>query len=210
MAAKIENKEQAPFHLLVDEGTVTDFANLGGKLALPREFDTKQFAAAWYMKGNEVESKRGKQPLLGTKYSAPGWEVWNFPEERPTGKMDEKSGKPVMEKHPNAGKTHEVTLAGKEAGTYVLMYRSADIQEQVNQVYGQLSRERLVGEVRGQTLTLAGSPETSGMLTDDQLSQLIGAEAQNEGRDGQQTVIHSALGGNSAEHLKGRTQRVSR
>lgn len=211
MAAKITNQPKRALDLLSDEGSVFDARNLGGKMSLPEEFDVTQHAGAWHQEGNEVESRRGKDILVGTRFSAQGWEIWRYPAERPTSEIDKKTGQPVMEKHPKAGKPHTVTLAGKEAGTYVLMFRPAAVQAQVNEAYALLSRERLIGEVRGSTLTLPEAEASGGgMVTDDQLTRVIGAEADHEGRNGRSSVVHSALTGNSAQHLTGAPIRVSR
>lgn len=141
---------------------------LGGDFALPYEFNTKKFAAQFSAKGNEVIAAQGRQTLTNTNYTADGWKVWKYPEEVPTGKLDEK-GKPVFKKHPLAGKRHIVTSRIKGGGSFVLMYRDLEVQREVNQVYANLSRDNMEMEVTGQTVAGANVQDDPGMLGADKL-----------------------------------------
>lgn len=155
--------KQEPFKRLQSLQTVPGDSNLGGDFALPREFDAKRFASSFVPKGNAVTHAQGRQILVGTNYTAEGWHIWKYPTTIPTGTLDEK-GKPVMEKHPKADEKHEVTSRIKDGGTFVLMYRDKEIQNEVNQAYGNLSRERMQAEVTGQTVAGANVEVDPGML----------------------------------------------
>lgn len=138
-------------------------SNLGGDFALPIEFDSKKFASSFVPKGNAVTAAQGRQVLVGTNYTAEGWSVWKYPDTTPTGDLDEKN-KPVMMKHPKAGEKHEVTSRIKDGGTFTLMFRDKGVQQEVNEAYGQLSRQRMAQEVTGQTVAGANVTDDPGML----------------------------------------------
>jgi hypothetical protein len=200
MAAKQTSAPQ--FDLLTREEGLASLSS-SGALPLPQEFDTKEYAAHWAKKGTEVGKLQGKQFLPQTVYSAQGWAIWKYPKEVATGELDEKK-KPIMVKHEQAELPCEVTL-GK--GTYVLMFRPAAVQDQVNQVYAQLSRERVDNEIAGNTVD--GGPVPQGMLTNEQLTRVLGAEAAAEDGSGpRQTVVHGA--NLQGRHLAGSRRRVSR
>lgn len=113
-----------------------------GPMSLPPTFKTAESAAKWAKEGNEVIFYQQPQILQGTQYTAPGWEVWK----------DDK------------GQPYKVTLP---SGTYVLMFRSRDIQDAVHQAYANLSRERMIAEATGETLEKDGP----GMLSHKQLNK---------------------------------------
>lgn len=136
-------------NLLKREEGIVEGSNLGGQFRLPDEFDTNQWASGFYKKGQEAESKRGRQLLQGMEYSAPGWDYWKFPEG-----------------HERAGQHHEVAAAD---GVYVLMCRPADVQQAINFTFGQFSQDRLNAEVHGETAA-GTSPQDGGILTSDRLS----------------------------------------
>lgn len=133
--------------------TLSGDSNLGGDFALPREFDSKKFASSFIPKGNAVIAAKGRQTLIGTSYTADGWQVWKYPAED----SDEKP-------HPKAGESHEVTERSKGGGTFVLMYRSQAVQVEVNQAYGEVSRQRMSMEATGQTVAGANVTDDPGML----------------------------------------------
>lgn len=103
-----------------------------GIFRLPAQFDTKLFAASWVKKGPEVEAARGVQPILGTSKGATGWEIWRYPA-----------------KHPQAGKPCTVT---SKAGEFILMFRKRNIQDNVNAIYGNVSKRHLMKEQTGEVL----------------------------------------------------------
>lgn len=160
---KEKSKQPEPFKYLQSLQNVPGETNLGGDFALPREFDQKRFASAFIPKGNAVTHAQGRQVLTGTNFTAQGWSIWKYPEQIPTGELNEK-GKPVMEKHPKADERHEVTSRIKDGGTFVLMYRDKEVQREVNQAYANLSRERMNQEATGQTVAGAHTEEDRGML----------------------------------------------
>lgn len=176
--------------------------NLGGKYALPAEFESTKLAAGFYAEGQEALSMQQNQPVVGSAYIVEGWKVWKYPDEVITG-YDEKN-KPIMSKHPMAGQPHKV--AGTKPGeNFVLMFRSADVQYQVNHVYGMVSIETMSREQRGETLSGPGANDP-GMLTDLRLKREIGAEREIEEAQGRSTAVHGAAG----DRIERSNQKISR
>lgn len=126
---------------------VKDFAKAnGGQLSLPKQFDRTKFAAKWAKEGLEAESQQQEQPV-GNKIMVSGWAVW---------------------KH--AGKLCRRILG---SGRYILMCRPRLLQNAVNAVCGNLSRERIIGEHKGtQRDGENESLPANGMLTLEQLNRL--------------------------------------
>lgn len=124
------------------EGIVTFDAPSGGNAGhfnLPGDFDPKLHAANWVQVGPNVDKAKGVQPILGTNFGAVGWEVWKYPKG-----------------HKEAGKPHKVTLS---KGEYMLMFRPKSVQENVNAIYGNVSKRHLV---RTQTEAIPTAPGATG------------------------------------------------
>lgn len=136
-----------------------------GMFNLPPEFDQKQFVAEWCEEGM-VEMKKQRQVLPQTQYTADGWQVW----------MKEGSKKLTI-----------VHASGNKK--FVLMFRPRKIQEQVNAILGNVSKNLLKREIAGETLTTV-KPDGSvahvqdpGMLTEQMLKSEIGGMSENPGGD---------------------------
>lgn len=180
-----------PFSALKRNDSLTS-TNLGGKFALPAEFDTTKLAAGFYQEGQEALSMEADQPVVGAPFMSEGWKPWKYPPERASGKYDEKTKEPLMEKHPLAGQPHKVH--GTKAGeNFVLMCRPLEVQAQVNHVYGILSIEQMTREQRGETLSVPEAANDPGMLTDARLKQEIGAEQEIEQAQGRSTAVHMSV-----------------
>lgn len=197
----------------------TQNGNVGGRFALPREFDSSRFASSFVAEGNEVESMAGEQPVMGTGYVADGWTVWKYPTKgKPV--VDEnfepvldKAGQPTFEEHPSAGKTHRISSQERGGPTYVLMCRPIEVQKQVNEVYGLLSIDNMTAEVRGETVAGQDPATMQSMLTERQLKKAEGGaidadRAYEEGL-GQSKVVHSSLTSTS-ERLTKPSKKVSK
>lgn len=131
----------------VPEGAVN-----AGMFNLPPAFDTKKFAASWVDEG-QVEQKQQRETLVGTQLSADGWKVW---------KKDAKD---------DATKVH-----GSNKKIYILMCRPRKIQDQVNAIYGDVSKKAFNREVAGETA--AGEAlQDSGILTEQRLKRVVAGEA---------------------------------
>ncbi len=119
-----------------------------GDFVLPSSFDTKLHAAQWTLEGPEVEKAKARQFLVGSKgLTADGWQVYKD------------DGKLV--KRPTS------------KGVYVLMFRSRDVQDAVNAIYGNISKERMMQEKRGETT--GGVPIVDkGMLREDEVLRATG------------------------------------
>lgn len=138
--------------LLKREQAITD----SGLFNLPSSFDQKRWAAQWVEEGS-VDSMRQRQPIVGAGATADGWEVW-----KPEG---------------SKGAPHKVKSINSR--TYVLMYRSRHVQDQVNALYGNLSKKFINKEVTGQTV--AGEiGQDPGMLTEEHLRQQGGGSLSEE------------------------------
>lgn len=170
------------YHLL-NRNNINAASNLGGKFALPIEFDSTVLAGGFYAEGQEALAMESPQPMLGTPYTAPGWSVWKYP--------DTVTGSKPPQPHTYAGKPHRV--AGTKAGeNFILMCRPLDVQHQVNSVYGELSTDMMVSEIKGETnLAQGGDP---GILINSRLNTEIGKDQEieeNLSEGTRQTVAHS-------------------
>lgn len=110
-----------------------------GIFNLPPTFDTKVYAAEWVEEG-QVAQKQMRQVLPQTGMSADGWEVWKL---NPKDKRTETHG------------------SGKKV--FVLMCRPRSIQNQVNALYGNVSKKLLNSEVAGQSkVAVSATPPGQG------------------------------------------------
>lgn len=131
-----------------------------GPLTLPVGFDSKLHAAKWVKTGPLVAAAQEREHLVGTNnVTADGWQVW-------------KDGKNAVD-----GKPYKVAL---QSGEHTLLFRPREIQDAVNAIYGNIGKERMQQERRGETT--GGIPTSdAGMLSDDRLSRVIGKEPLEEG-----------------------------
>lgn len=114
-----------------------------GMFRLPPDFP-KNLASQW-VEESQVPYLRQRQTLIGTGYSADGWTVYKA--------------------EPSAKQTMVVDGKGKK---FVLMVRDRDLQNQVNAVYGNVSKQRINREVSGETVT-GSAKQDSGILTEEAL-----------------------------------------
>lgn len=126
-----------------------------GPMSLPAEFDRKKFASKWVKQGPAVDAAREREWIPGTQLTADGWEVWKNEE----------------------GKPFTVALL---SGVYILLHRFKAVQEAVNAICGNIGKERLLQEKRGETTGGVLISDT-GMLSDEKLSKTIGKEEMEEG-----------------------------
>lgn len=122
-----------------------------GRFTLPKEFDSKTLSANWVEAGPKVEAAREIQPILGTTKGAVGWEVWRFPEG-----------------HKQKGKPHKVNDGKHE---YVLMCRKKTISENVNGIYGNVSKRFLMRAQTGDVLGDGGQVTDPGLLNHQRMQR---------------------------------------
>lgn len=134
------------------EQAITD----SGLFNLPPTFDTKRWAAQW-TEERSVEAMKMRQPILGAGASADGWEVWK----------------------PEGAKGQPIKVTSVNGRTYVLMCRPRHVQDQVNALYGNLSKKFINKEIKGETV--AGDiNQDPGMLTEERLKQQGGGSLSEE------------------------------
>lgn len=116
-----------------------------GELHLPSSFDVRRFAVKWAKMGTGVERSR-QEEILTPKLKAAGWTVWKDP------------------------KTHRNCRKTLSTGVHLLLCRKKELQDTINAVYGNTSRERLMNEQQG--ITANGDvPHDPGVLTNQYLNQ---------------------------------------
>lgn len=124
-----------------------------GIFTLPTEFNSKDYAAQWAPKGNGVDAMKAPQPIIGTNYGACGWSVWQYPKE-----------------HRLGNRPAEVVT---KSGPYILMFRPKSVQDDVNAIYGNLSKTHLIREQSGESI--AGQTVTDhGILSDERIKKGTG------------------------------------
>ena len=135
-----------------------------GVFELPPDFPAEKFASSYVKKGNDVKAAEQDEQVVGTQFIADGWQVWKRAD----------------------GTYHQVTIS---SGTYILMHRPRHVQLEINRAYGNLSRERMQSEQRGETI--AGSTNSdSGMLSADRLPNERDLEPDLDGEE--ETVMHGS------------------
>lgn len=98
---------------------------LSGQLALPPQADRKKHAFKWVKEGLQVEGAQQNQIIKGDRIvEVDGWVCWKTPQ----------------------GQLCKRVL---ESGRYVLMCRPRALQDAVNALCGNVSRERIVKEHSG-------------------------------------------------------------
>lgn len=136
------------------------YNEMPGPLTPPSDFDRKKWASKWVKEGRDVEAAANREFLLGTRYTADGWEVWKT-----------KDGRPYV-----------IPLS---SGKYVLLYRSKAVQDSVNAIYGNVGKQRLVEERQRVKTTApedAGlNPNDTGVLDDEILKRQEKSEWGGEG-----------------------------
>lgn len=125
-----------------------------GIFNLPPSFDRSLFAAQWFKKGMAADAAKERQSLLGTRLTADGWSIFMV------------DRKPV------------VRLSA--SGEFVLMFRPRDIQVAVCAIYGNVGKERMLAQKRGEKTT-GGVPTNDGQLAEETLSRLTGERERDDG-----------------------------
>ena len=127
-----------------------------GPLVLPVAFDRKKHAAKWVKEGPAVAAAAEREWIPSTQMTADGWEVW---------------------RDPQTNKPHKVAL---QSGAHVLLFRARVVQDAVNAICGNIGKERLSSERKGETVA-GQAPSDPGLLSDDRLNAVMGVEEADEG-----------------------------
>lgn len=117
-----------------------------GIFNLPTDFNRRDHAALWAKQGAETEARTQREHLEGTNFSADGWAVWKDKKDK------------------------ICTVATRKGDVYVLMFRKRTIQDNVNAIYGDVSKRRVIAEHAGETVG-GQALRDSGMISDEQLSR---------------------------------------
>lgn len=120
-----------------------------GIFNLPPGFDKDKFAAEWVEEG-QVAFKRQRQNLPQTGMTADGWEPYKQP-----------------------GVNKAFSIVSGNGKRYVLMVRPRVIQDQVNALFGNVSKKQIRREQTGETVAGA-APQDPGMLTEQRLRTVAG------------------------------------
>lgn len=129
-----------------------------GPLTPPKEFNFRIHAAKWVKEGQEVEAAGSREYLLGSQYTADGWQVWK-----------DKEGRPF-----------KIPL---KSGTYILLHRDRAVQDAVNAIYGNVGKKRLMEE-RQQAPQVTPEGVPSQVLDDATLARVIGKDESSEWGEG--------------------------
>lgn len=118
--------------------------DLAGKLTLPLEFPRHKYAAKWAEKGFGAQQEMQEQHVA-PGIIADGWQVFKV-----------------------RGKVFTRILSSK---VYILMFRPKELQNTINKICGNLSREKIVGQHSGKRMELpeGATPGDRSMLTNADL-----------------------------------------
>lgn len=124
----------------------------GGMFQLPPKFDRTRYSAQWEEEGPKAEALLQPQHLMGLNLVADGWAIW---------------------KDPETGQDRRVTSgSGKK---YILLCRPAEIQDEINALYGDKSKADIYKAQTGEVIpNEGGSGAPHGMLTSDMLKGVDG------------------------------------
>lgn len=117
-----------------------------GVFNLPKDFDRNTHASLWAKQGAEVEARQQREYLEGSNFSAEGWEVWKDKKDK------------------------ICTVATRKGDVYVLMFRKRVVQDNVNAIYGDVSKRRIIAEHAGETVGGQALQDT-GLLTNQTLNR---------------------------------------
>lgn len=145
-----------------------------GIFNLPPGFDTKRWAVEWVEEGM-VPFKRQRQSLPGANLSADGWEVYKG--ESP----QEEEGEETPKKRKPPGQP--VTTRNGAGKKFILMVRPKQLQNDVNAVFGNVSKSFIRRETKGETVAGAPPDTIPGMLPASRLDQ-AGQEQTDSGEFG--------------------------
>ncbi len=118
-----------------------------GIFNLPPNFPTKKFAVEWVEEG-QVPFKKQRQSLPGANASADGWEVYKGTD----------------------GKDKLTTTTNGAGKKFVLMVRPRKLQDDVNALFGNVSKKHILSELKGETVAGA-QPQDAGMLPQTRLQR---------------------------------------
>lgn len=128
---------------------VRDLEQLGvanqSSLLVPEEFDTKKYVGKWAFVGSSAERARQPQRIQGTTHAVDGWEVFKYPKNHADESLRDT---PCIR-----------PLGGKQA---ILLFRPKVLQRAVNAIHGNISRERMIAEHEGETIS--GQPVHDGSM----------------------------------------------
>ncbi len=146
-----------------------------GKLDLPIELDSKRYACKWVKKGVQVQKAGQKQQVIGTQFVADGWTPWKS----------------------KSGQYHARSLTD---GQYILCVRPKVLQEALQRIAGNVSRDRMEYEIKGQTIAGEANEDT-GMLPHDVLARIpgLGREDMETPKFPQNSIVTETTGASSAK-----------
>lgn len=129
---------EIPANLMVEGIRAVDQHAVVNRSALlvPKEFDKSKYVGKWAFVGASAEAAQLPQRLV-EQYVVDGWTIWKDKED----------------------KTCVRPLGGKQV---VLLFRPKVLQQAVNAVYGNLSKQRAIAEQQGRTVQGQNVPQ--GML----------------------------------------------
>lgn len=119
-----------------------------GIFNLPSEFDSAKYAAEWVKKGPDVQRMQMRQPVIGMPgVTSDPWAVWK-------------------------GSDKKMATVSTAKGEYILMYRDRAVQEQVNALYGNVSKGRMLREKQtSQGAAQDQQADAAGMLSSERLRE---------------------------------------
>ena len=135
--------------LEIIEGPMGGNQSAAGMFTLPPTFDPRQHAGKWVEEASVPWAKQ-REPIVGTNLSADGWEIWKNGEE--------------------GAKSKPTIVTDGKGRKYVLMFRSRKLQDEVNALYGNVSKKAINREVQGETVQGAAKQD-AGILTEAELAR---------------------------------------
>lgn len=147
------------------EGPIDKKRLQGTPFALPAGFPTDKYAAMWQQKGNAVAESQLPTYIESIGAQAEGWQVYKvLKNTKPI--LSDNATKEEIEAHKKWVPVWEPVERILKSGALVLMFRPLALQNALNQIYANQSREMTGGEIDGNS-----RPSDPGVLTNRDLRE---------------------------------------
>lgn len=169
---------------LIEGNTPINLAS--GPFAIPAGFPVETMSAKWVEDGMGVQEARQPETLAFVGLRAEGWELYKvvdteamnlekirLAEEAEKETSGDKKLAPTKPKSVQPMFKNFTRVVGKRL--FVLMMRSKQLQQSINIIYANQSRELVTRELQGDTSQVMGE-DRGGILTNRDLTKMVGRE----------------------------------
>lgn len=163
------------------------------RFSLPPGFEGHKYASSWVEDGPAVREAMQPETIEHANVRADGWQVYKCLEEKKISVMDDDLSDDKKSKTPPKLVPY-TRVVGKKV--FVLMFRPKKLQQALNKIYADVSRDLVNQEVKGETAA-ANTDGDPGILTNADLRKAGAFDEEappypTASAGGQPTRIHEA------------------